>query len=91
MTSQVFEKVTAKLDAMPGLGDRVQLFLMADPTPLTPEEVTKTKKKKETNYLWSPDISYTVYCPYKVRQTTIYFGETEVKRKNAENVCRKFL
>ena len=36
---QVFEAVTKKLDALPGLGDRVQLFLMEDPTPLTPEEV----------------------------------------------------
>lgn len=39
MSGQVFEAVTKKLDALPGLGDRVQLFLMEDPTPLTPEEV----------------------------------------------------
>lgn len=37
--SQVFEKVTAKLESTPGLRDRVQLFLMSDPTPLTPDEV----------------------------------------------------
>lgn len=36
---KVFEAVTAKLESIPGLGDRVQLFLMGDPTPLSPEEV----------------------------------------------------
>lgn len=36
---QVFEAVTAKLESIPGLADRVQLFLMGDPTPLTPEQV----------------------------------------------------
>lgn len=36
----MFETVTAKLESIPGLGDRVQLFLMGDPTPLTPEEVS---------------------------------------------------
>lgn len=35
---QVFEAVTTKLESIPGLGDRVQLFLMGDPTPLTPEQ-----------------------------------------------------
>eukprot|EP00904_Undaria_pinnatifida_P008140 jgi/Undpi1/4456/HiC_scaffold_17.g07810.m1 len=42
---QVFEAVTKKLDALPGLGDRVQLFLMEDPTPLTPEEAVQQGSK----------------------------------------------
>lgn len=39
---KVFEAVTAKLESIPGLGDRVQLFLMGDPTPLTPEEASRS-------------------------------------------------
>ncbi|CAM9203970.1 unnamed protein product [Scytosiphon promiscuus] len=37
-SEEVFEAVTTKLESIPGLGDRVQLFLMGDPTPLTPEQ-----------------------------------------------------
>eukprot|EP00903_Cladosiphon_okamuranus_P017721 g16316.t1 len=44
-SDEVFEAVTAKLESIPGLGDRVQLFLMGDPTPLTPEEAVQMGDK----------------------------------------------
>lgn len=46
---QVFAKVTAKLESMPGLSDRVQLFLMGDPTPLSPEEVLNVQLARKLN------------------------------------------
>ncbi|CBN77543.1 conserved unknown protein [Ectocarpus siliculosus] len=42
---EVFEAVTAKLESIPGLSDRVQLFLMGDPTPLTPEQAVQMGDK----------------------------------------------
>eukprot|EP00752_Nemacystus_decipiens_P016556 g14798.t1 len=44
-SEEVFEAVTAKLESIPGLADRVQLFLMGDPTPLTPEEAVQMGDK----------------------------------------------
>ncbi|CAN0145989.1 unnamed protein product [Pylaiella littoralis] len=44
-SEEVFEAVTTKLASIPGLSDRVQLFLMGDPTPLTPEEAVRMGDK----------------------------------------------
>ncbi|CAN0397354.1 unnamed protein product [Ectocarpus sp. 12 AP-2014] len=44
-SEEVFEAVTAKLESIPGLSDRVQLFLMGDPTPLTPEQAVQMGDK----------------------------------------------